>query len=84
VDVIGGRHRPEAGLVGNSLEALGPVDRALARICLNSSCGGPSSQVNRGTPQPNVPGRGIVASYGVRFWMLVVLIGLGAGLGGGA
>jgi CIC family chloride channel protein len=29
-----------------------------------------------------VPGRGIVASYGARFWMLVVLIGLGAGLGG--
>jgi chloride channel protein, CIC family len=33
-------------------------------------------------PQPNVPGRGIVASYGVRFWMLVALIGVGAGLGG--
>jgi CIC family chloride channel protein len=31
-----------------------------------------------------VPGRGIVASYGVRFWMLVVLVGLGAGLGGAA
>ena len=29
-----------------------------------------------------MPGRGIVASYGVRFWMLVVLVGLGAGLGG--
>ena len=29
-----------------------------------------------------MPGRGIVASYGARFWMLVVLIGLGAGLGG--
>jgi chloride channel protein, CIC family len=35
-------------------------------------------------PQPNVPGRGIVASYGARFWMLVVLIGVGAGLGGAA
>ncbi len=35
-------------------------------------------------PQPNVPGRGIVASYGIRFWMLVVAIGLGAGLGGAA
>jgi CIC family chloride channel protein len=33
-------------------------------------------------PQPNVPGRGIVASYGIRFWLLVVLVGLGAGLGG--
>jgi H+/Cl- antiporter ClcA len=31
-----------------------------------------------------VPGRGIVASYGARFWMLVVLIGIGAGLGGAA
>jgi CIC family chloride channel protein len=31
-----------------------------------------------------VPGRGIVASYGVRFWLLVVLIGAGAGLGGAA
>lgn len=36
------------------------------------------------TPQPNVPGRGIVASYGARFWMLVVLVGVGAGLGGAA
>jgi CIC family chloride channel protein len=40
--------------------------------------------VNHGTPQPNVPGRGIVASYSARFWMLVVLVGLGAGLGGAA
>jgi H+/Cl- antiporter ClcA len=40
--------------------------------------------VIRPTPQPNVPGRGIVASYGVRFWLLVVLVGLGAGLGGAA
>jgi CIC family chloride channel protein len=40
--------------------------------------------VIRSTPQPNVPGRGIVASYGVRFWMLVVLVGLSAGIGGAA
>jgi chloride channel protein, CIC family len=40
--------------------------------------------VIRPTPQPNVPGRGIVASYGVRFWVLVVAVGLGAGLGGAA
>ncbi len=31
-----------------------------------------------------MPGRGIVASYGPRFWMLVALIGLGAGVGGAA
>ena len=31
-----------------------------------------------------MPGRGIVASYGMRFWMLVVLVGLGAGIGGAA
>jgi len=31
-----------------------------------------------------VPGRGIVASYGPRFWALVALIGVGAGLGGAA
>ncbi len=35
-------------------------------------------------PQPNVPGRGIVASYGVRFWVLVVLVGVGAGASGAA
>jgi CIC family chloride channel protein len=29
-----------------------------------------------------VPGRGIVASYGSRFWVLVVAVGVGAGLGG--
>jgi chloride channel protein, CIC family len=31
-----------------------------------------------------VPGRGITASYGPRFWLLVVVIGVGAGLGGAA
>jgi CIC family chloride channel protein len=31
-----------------------------------------------------VPGRGIVASYGVHFWLLVIGIGVGAGLGGAA
>lgn len=34
--------------------------------------------------QPNVPGRGIVAGYSPRFWMLAVLIGLAAGIGGAA
>jgi hypothetical protein len=29
-----------------------------------------------------VPGRGIVASYGVRLWLLAVLVSAGAGLGG--
>jgi chloride channel protein, CIC family len=36
------------------------------------------------SPQPNVPGRGIVASYSVRFWILVVLIGVASGLAGAA
>jgi H+/Cl- antiporter ClcA len=36
------------------------------------------------SPQPNVPGQGIVASYGIRFWGLVVAIGLAAGIGGAA
>ena len=36
------------------------------------------------TAQPNVPGRGIVASYSPRFWMLVALIGVAAGVGGAA
>ena len=31
--------------------------------------------------QPNVPGRGIVAGYSPRFWGLVVLIGVAAGVG---
>jgi chloride channel protein, CIC family len=34
--------------------------------------------------QPNVPGRGITASYGVRFWVLVALLGAGTGLAGAA
>ncbi len=34
------------------------------------------------SPQPNVPGRGITASYGLRFWVLVTLVGAGAGLAG--
>jgi chloride channel protein, CIC family len=36
------------------------------------------------SPQPNVPGRGIVASYGRQFWLLVVLIGLVTGLAAAA
>jgi CIC family chloride channel protein len=32
--------------------------------------------------QPNVPGRGITASYGIRFWVLVAVVGAGAGLAG--
>src|SRR5258708_33725692 len=32
--------------------------------------------------QPNVPGRGITASYGIRFWLLVALVGAGTGLAG--
>ena len=31
--------------------------------------------------QPNVPGKGIIASYGQLFWGLVVTIGIAAGLG---
>jgi len=34
--------------------------------------------------QPNVPGKGIIASYGRRFWGLVVAIGVAAGLGAAA
>src|ERR1700679_647246 len=34
--------------------------------------------------QPNVPGRGIVASYGPRFWGIVVVLGVVSGLGAAA
>ena len=34
------------------------------------------------SPQPNVPGQGIIAGYGAQFWGLVVAIGVAAGLGG--
>jgi chloride channel protein, CIC family len=34
--------------------------------------------------QPNVPGRGIVAGYSARFWLLVVVIGVAAGAGASA
>jgi CIC family chloride channel protein len=37
-----------------------------------------------GHAQPNVPGRGIVASFGLRFWALVAIVGVGAGLAGAA
>jgi CIC family chloride channel protein len=36
------------------------------------------------SPQPNVPGKGIVASYNPTFWALVVVIGLIAGAAGAA
>jgi chloride channel protein, CIC family len=34
--------------------------------------------------QPNVPGRGIVAGYSSRFWLLVVVIGVATGVGASA
>src|SRR5271165_7492262 len=45
----------------------------------SSDCSGVSRSA-----QPNVPGRGILASYSLRFWAMVLLVGLGAGLGGAA
>ncbi len=49
---------------------------ALVRLAAVSSA--------RPSAQPNVPGRGITASYSRRFWGLVVVIGVGAGLGAAA
>ena len=43
-----------------------------------------AEQVVPASPQPNVPGRGITASYGVRFWLLVALVGAGTGLAAAA
>ena len=34
------------------------------------------------SPQPNIPGQGILAGYSARFWGLVVLIGAATGLAG--
>jgi H+/Cl- antiporter ClcA len=34
------------------------------------------------SPQPNIPGEGILAGYSARFWAMVVAIGLAAGLAG--
>jgi CIC family chloride channel protein len=34
------------------------------------------------SPQPNVPGRGIVASYSPRFWLIVVALGVATGVAG--
>jgi hypothetical protein len=36
------------------------------------------------SPQPNVPGKGIVAGYGAGSWILVCVIGIAAGLAGAA
>jgi len=40
--------------------------------------------LTRVSHQPNVPGQGIIASYGARFWALVLAIGVSAGLAGAA
>ena len=42
----------------------------------------PDAMSRHASPQPNVPGRGIIAGYPLRFWALVVGIGVGTGLGG--
>src|ERR1039458_7332556 len=36
------------------------------------------------SPQPNVPGQGVLAGYSLRFWGLVVAIGVATGLAGAA
>ena len=36
------------------------------------------------SPQPNIPGRGILAGYSTRFWCLVIAIGAGTGLAAAA
>src|SRR5436305_8328976 len=36
------------------------------------------------SPQPNVPGRGLLAGYSSRFWALVIVIGVLAGIGASA
>lgn len=36
------------------------------------------------SPQPNVPGKGIIAGYGGGFWLLVLVIGIATGLAGAA
>ena len=36
------------------------------------------------SPQPNIPGRGILAGYSLRFWGFVVAIGVATGLAGAA
>lgn len=41
-------------------------------------------RVSSRAAQPDIPGRGLLASYGPRFWLLVALIGVAAGLGGAA
>lgn len=36
------------------------------------------------SPQPNLPGQGLLAGYSSRFWMLVVVTGVAAGVGASA
>ena len=45
---------------------------------MSSGSRGPTSR--HASPQPNVPGRGIIAGYSARFWALVVIIGVVTGL----
>ncbi|MGH2866099.1 MAG: chloride channel protein, partial [Solirubrobacteraceae bacterium] len=45
----------------------------------------PSQRMRRwSSHQPNVPGRGIVAGYSLRFWTLVVILGAATGAGASA
>lgn len=43
---------------------------------------GPNWPARHRSPQPNVPGRGIIATYPRRFWLAVLGIGVGTGLFG--
>jgi len=49
-----------------------------------SSAGGASTSSPYASPQPNVPGKGILAGYSRWFWVSVIGIGLAAGIGGAA
>ena len=45
---------------------------------------GAAMSANLASPQPNIPGRGILAGYSARFWGLVAVIGAGTGLAAAA
>jgi len=45
---------------------------------------GAESSPRHATPQPNVPGKGIVASYSPKFWATVIGVGVASGIGGAA
>ena len=75
-EAIAGRAFGRGAARARGSDPAAAADRGTVRMGSEASAG-------RATAQPNVPGRGIVAGFGWRFWLIVIGLGVVTGIGSG-